>query len=104
MSDPLKAYFDAGQAPAEDTAFRLALMERVAKRRFQIELGLEIVFFAALALCLALLWPALNATLLSVGGSMTGIAAMVTVLGAIALAGQWAATHRLRLPLPRWMG
>jgi len=98
MSDPLIDFFEAPEAPARDATFRLSLMERVAKRRLQLELALASAFVVIAATCLWLVWPALSPSLSSVGQSILEPLAVLSFIAVVAFAGKWLATHRLRLP------
>ena len=104
MTDPLMEFFEADDAPIRDAEFRLTLMERIAKRRLQLELGAQLGLVILLGVCLWLLWPALDAALLSVGRSITSATATLTLLGTLVFVGWWTTTHRLRIQLPRWVG
>ncbi len=103
-TDPLKEFFDADeatQAPAIDIAFRLAVMEKVARRRFQTEVALYLGGMILVSICLALAWPGLEIAFLVLSQSLKDIVAMLTIMIVIAMAGQMVATHPKWLRLPR---
>ena len=101
--DPLKAFFDAGEAPAVDPAFKARTMDRIAQRRLRVELalrfvagGLLVLGFMALAPTIALIGqgvftPELTPAFLAVGLSL-----------AIAWTGHYLINHSIQLPRLRF--
>jgi len=97
-ADPLKAFFEADAAPAVDPGFRMAVMERVARRRLQFELVRAAMAGLAVFVTLLLLRPAMLSLLLLLAGPFQQA---LLVLGAVALAAFLAyklATGTLALP------
>lgn len=61
MSDQssLADFWRANEAPARDLAFALAVEERIARRRMQIDLAAGLGAAVAIVASLAVLWPTL---------------------------------------------
>ncbi len=99
--DPLKIFFEAGEAPASDRGFRTAVMERVARRRLQF--GLARAALAALVVFAALqvLGPVILALLAGLSASLAGVVLVLGATGLAAFAGHYLATRTVRLP--GWM-
>ncbi len=105
MTDELQPFFDAGSdaVPPVDPGFRLALMERVARRRFYISLALEAGAALLAGLVLMAAWPALNAFALQFGalsaqltGPVSTIAVTLVALAVLTYAARWVSTIRMR--------
>ena len=82
-ADPLQAFFDAAPVAERDIAFRSQVMERVARRRLRLELGLR---FAAGTLLLAMLAVTLP-LILPVSTALTGDLLQGVLVGGAAVAG-----------------
>ncbi len=81
----LAAYFAEDTVPAYDPAFRVAVMESVARRRFRIEFALRSLFGLVLAIALLLSAPAIARALATNSESVTVLAICLVLTGSIAL-------------------
>lgn len=71
MNDPLEDFFNAPDAPAQDPVFRLAVAERIARRRLLIRVGGLAAGFALTSFCLAAAWSMIAASLHAVADAAT---------------------------------
>jgi len=103
LSNPLAKYFEADAAPATDPAFRLEVMERMARKRLYTEMAKNAATAFMLILSFMLAWPALRGALDAPGASTMATVSILTIIGIVAFAGHWLTTHRwnLRMLLPR---
>lgn len=101
--DPLQAFFQAGAVPSADPGFRLSVMERVAVRRFRVELAARLAVCALLAVLAFALAPVMAEVLAPFAYLLDARLAlgMLALAVAAALAGQALLSRRLRLSLPR---
>jgi hypothetical protein len=89
----LKDLFAAGQPPARDTVFTLAVMERVERRRFWTEIAMLVPVVVAACVALWAVAPMLTRLAVSWVGPVTSSAllpvlALVVTLAAMTLAGR----------------
>lgn len=101
--DPLHAFFEAGDVPSADPGFRLSVMEKVAARRFRMELAARLAAGALLAVLALILAPVAGdvlAPLVRLLDDRLALGALVLAL-VTALAGHALLSRGLRLPLPR---
>jgi hypothetical protein len=94
--DPLKAMFEAGEAPETDPGFRMDVMTRVSYRRLWLETMQRIGLFLLLGIAGLLAAPAITEALalpiqiyLILGGA-----------GALAYAGHYLITHKFKFKWP----
>jgi hypothetical protein len=99
-ADPLKAFFDAGAAPRIDPVFRMGVMEKVARRRLLLELGVRALGILLAAVIVFVLSPSLVFVLEVLGDVPLEVYAALFMAGLVALAGQYLATHRIGFELP----
>ena len=85
----LAAFFEADEAPAVDPGFRTEVMEKVARRRFNIELAVVLLACLLAAAALAAFAPALTPYLVSLLGAVEAPAITLVAIAAIAGLG-WA--------------
>jgi hypothetical protein len=95
--DPLKSFFEAGDAPAVDPGFRTIVMERVAQRRLQLSLARAALAGLAVFVALLLLRP----VVLALAAGLGEILLMLVAIGLTAFAGHYLVTRTL--PLPGWV-
>ncbi|WP_300543276.1 hypothetical protein [Maricaulis sp.] len=100
-ADPLNAFFRAGEAPAADARFRLAVMEKVALRRFRVDLALRLLAAALLLIGAVLLAPVLDGIAAALGGTLYDLFLVLGVAGLIAFAGHAWLTRTIRWPALR---
>ncbi|WP_417481548.1 hypothetical protein [Maricaulis sp.] len=98
--DPLKAFFDADEAPAVDPGFRMAVMERVARRRLQLGLARAAVAGLVVFAALLLLRPVMVGLLVLLSGAFLEAMLMLGATALAAFAAYCLATDRVGLP--RW--
>jgi len=98
MSDSqnVQSFFDANDAPATDVRFRLAVMARVARRRFHFALASEFAIFIAAALCLWLLSPTLGLHIVRLGQSQSNVLVTLALVALAAIGGHWVIAHQNR--------
>jgi|GEM_PF-884198 len=98
MSDGhnVQNFFDASDAPTRDARFRLAVMARVARRRFQIALAAEFAVFLAAALCLWLLSPTLGMRIVMLGQLQPGVLVTLALVALSAVGGSWVVARQSR--------
>jgi hypothetical protein len=99
--DPLKSFFEAGDAPAVDPGFRTIVMERVAQRRLQLSLARAALAGLAVFVALLLLRPVVLALAAGLSASLGEILLMLVAIGLTAFAGHYLVTRTL--PLPGWV-
>ena len=92
----LESYFEAGDAPAVDARFRLAVMERVARRRFHLAIIAEFALFVAAALCFWMLSPTLGTYVIVLGQSQSNVLAILALVALGAFGGHWLVTRKGR--------
>ena len=97
-ADPLKAFFEADAAPAVDPGFRMAVMERVARRRFQLELARAAVAGLAVFVALLLLRPLMLSLLLLLSTSFQQVLLVLGVVALVAFIAHKLATDSVALP------
>lgn len=95
--DPLKAMFEAGEAPVTDPGFRMDVMTRVSYRRLWIEMAQRVGLFVLLGIAGLLAAPAVSEALALPGH----IYLILGGAGVLAYAGQYLITHTFRLKWPR---
>ena len=98
MSDNLEEFFSAPDAPERDAAFRLAVAERMARRRLSLRLGIQFLIFILISAALATAWPVLEGVLQSIAPATISGVAVLCVTAAAAYGASWFARH---LPLLR---
>jgi hypothetical protein len=98
--DPLKAFFDAGLVPSIDPAFRMGVMEKVARRRLVLDLGVRALGIFLAAIIMLVLSPSLVAVLEVLADVPLEVYAALFMAGLVALAGHFLATHRVGFTLP----
>jgi hypothetical protein len=77
--DTLRALFAADRPPVRDPVFQAAVMEAVARRRFQFDVALLSGATALGALALWALWPVVAPALAAMGESLAPVAACVSL-------------------------
>lgn len=92
----LESYFETSDAPAVDARFRLAVMERVARRRFHLAIAAEFVLFVAAALCFWMLSPTLDTYVIVLGQSQSNVLAILVLVALGAFSGHWLVTRKGR--------
>ncbi|WP_417478450.1 hypothetical protein [Maricaulis sp.] len=97
-TDPLKAFFEAGEAPVIDQAFRAATMQRIARRRLQLGLARAALAGLGVFVALLLLRPILVILVLNLPATVGQAALMLAATGLVALAGYYLATRTVHLP------
>ncbi|SDM43380.1 hypothetical protein [Maricaulis salignorans] len=100
-TDPLKAFFEAGEAPVVDQAFRAATMQRIAQRRLHLGLARAALAGLVVFVALLLLRPILVILVLNLPASFGQAVLMLAATGLLALAGYYLATRTV--PLPAWV-
>ena len=100
-TDPVKAFFEAGEAPAIDRPFRAATMQRIARRRLQFELARAGLAGLAVFAALLLLRPVIIALVLSLPASLGEAGVVLAVTGLAVCGGYYLVTRTL--PLPAWV-
>lgn len=101
-TDPLNAFFKAGEAPAVDHDFRAGVMEAVARRRLRIELAVRTATAALIFLAAAILAPALGPAISLVAGQLSTFLLALAVVGIIGFSGNWLSTHAQQLSTRRF--
>lgn len=100
-TDPLKAFFEVGDAPVVDPGFRTAVMERVARRRLQLTLA-RAALAGLVVFAILLLLRSVIITLVAGLSAALGEAVLVlTAIGLAAFAGHFLVTRTL--PMPGWV-
>ncbi|WP_291844684.1 hypothetical protein [Maricaulis sp.] len=99
--DPLAGFFAADTPPAMDRVFRTAVMERVARRRFQIELALRCVATLCLLAGLALVAPVLQRLAGLLGRDLSEVLVILALSGGIAFIGHAWLTRAASFEWPR---
>ena len=99
--DPLKAFFEAGDAPAIDPAFRAATMQLIAQRRLQLELARAALAGLTVFVSLLLLRPIAVSLAPSLSASLGEAAVALAATGLVAFAGYYLATNTVKWP--RWV-
>ena len=93
-TDPLAAFFQAGEVPSVDPAFRIDVMEAVARRRFRIGLAIRAGVLAGLVVLAGLLMPVVDHIAVSLGAPLLELLVILLVTGLVAFAGQaWLRRH-----------
>jgi len=92
----VQSFFDAGDVPAKDARFRLAVMERVARRRFHIALAAEFAIFIAAVFCLWLLSPTLGMRIVTLGQLQPDALMTLALVALVAVGGHWVVAHENR--------
>ena len=82
----LKDLFAQDEPPARDPAFSTAVMEKVARRRFVVDVARLSGATALGGLVLWALWPALTPVLTDLGPALMPVAASVTLAVMVLLA------------------
>ncbi len=88
QTDQLAAFFQAGELPSVDPAFRIDVMEAVARRRFRIGLAIRTGILAGLVLLAALFMPVVDQIAVTLGAPLLELFVIVGVTGLVAFAGQ----------------
>lgn len=103
--DPFKAFFEAGEAPAVDPAFRAALMQRIAQRRLQFDLLRSGLAGLAVFFGLLLVGPLILSLSLSLLASLHQAVLVLAITGLAVFAGYCLLTRGVRLPgwVDRWL-
>lgn len=96
--DPLKAFFEAGEAPAADPAFRTVLMQRIAQRRLRLALARAALAGLAVFVALLLLRPVILMLALGLSASLGEALLVLAVVGLAAFAGHYVITRTAQLP------
>ena len=96
--DPLKSFFEAGDAPAVDTGFRTAVMERIARRRLQLGLARAALAGLAVFAALQLLGPVILTLVVGLSAPLAGVVLVLAATGLAAFAGHYLVTRTVRLP------
>ncbi len=101
--DPLNAFFNAGEVSAFDPDFRARTMDRIAQRRFGVELAVRLVAGVLLVFGLMMLGPGL-ATLASevLPPELTPVLLALALAAGIAYSGHYLLTHSIRVPRLRF--
>lgn len=97
-TDPLKAFFEAGEAPVVDPGFRTSVMERIARRRLQFALARAAMAGLAVFAILLLLRPVIVTLAVDLTAALGEAALVLAVIGLAAFAGYFLATHTVRWP------
>tara|TARA_R110000868_G_scaffold26347_2_gene101506 strand:+ start:1010 stop:1333 length:324 start_codon:yes stop_codon:yes gene_type:complete len=97
-TDPLQAFFAAGEAPAVDRAFRTRVMEAVARRRLRIEIAASALAGLVVYLVLLLLRPAFETLVPDLSAALQGAVVILAAIGLAIYAGNLLLTRPLRLP------
>ncbi|MAK64640.1 MAG: hypothetical protein CMF75_07880 [Maricaulis sp.] len=102
QADPLAAFFEAGDVASVDPAFRVDVMEAVARRRFRISLAIRAAILAGLVLVAALLMPVINHVAAALGAPLLEILVILLATGLVAYAARaWLQRHPA-LPHVSW--
>jgi hypothetical protein len=97
-TDPLADFFTAEAAPTSDRAFRVGVMEKIARRRLRIELVLRLCAGLLLVIGLALMAPAVQGVAELLGRDMATVLPVVAVgIGTAFLGHAWL-TRPIALP------
>ena len=99
-TEPLQAFFAAGEAPAVDPSFRMRVMEAVAGRRLRFEIGASALAGVIIFVVLLLLRPAIETLVPDLSAALGGTIAILAVIGLAIYAGNFVLTRSPRLP--RW--
>ena len=99
-TDPLNAFFEAGDAPATDSRFRTLVMERIARRRLQLGLARAALASLAVFVALLLLRPVLVSLVVGLSATLGEAALVLAITGLASLAGYYLVTRTVQLP--RW--
>lgn len=89
MSDAqnLESFFAAEDAPKRDAGFRIAIMERAARKRLSRALVREFAFFVAAALAFWFVAPILVMNVVAMGPALTTILTALLAVAVVAYAG-----------------
>jgi hypothetical protein len=92
-TDPLKAFFDAGDVASADPAFRLRVVEAVARRRFRLELvtrlAISVLLLAGVALIAPTLGPLAGMVFAQLTGSLGPVMLAFGITAAVAISCYW---------------
>jgi hypothetical protein len=102
QTDPLAAFFQAGEVPSVDPGFRIEVMEAVARRRFRIGLAVRAAVLAGLVVLAGLLMPVIDQLAVSLGAPLLELLVVLLVTGLVAYAGQAWLRRNPDRPLLRW--
>ena len=99
-TDPLQAFFAAGEAPAIDPSFRMRVMEAVAGRRLRFEIATSALAGLTVFVTLLLLRPAIETLVPDLSIALQGAVVTLTAIGLALYVGNFVLTWSPRLP--RW--
>jgi len=100
--DPLKVFFEAGDAPASDPAFRVSVMAVIARQRMLREWAERFAMTMVLIAALFLLKPVLDILQTSFLEIPYEIYAALALVAILAFAGQYYISRSSRFLLPRF--
>ena len=102
--DPLDVFFAADDIPSRDSAFRIRVMEGVARRRLQAELGLRLACGVLIGIAVLALAPVLDPVLRMlaelIGAGPVGVMGILVLTAVAGLAGYAWLTRSADLRLP----
>jgi len=99
--DPLKVFFEAGDAPASDPAFRVSVMAVIARQRMLREWVKRFAMTMVLIAALFLLKPVLDILQTSFLEISFEVYAALALVAVLAFAGQFYISHTFRFRLSR---
>lgn len=97
-TDPLAGFFAAEAAPTVDRAFRVDVMEKIARRRLRFELLLRLCAGLLLVAGLALMAPAVQAVAELLRRDLASVLPVVAIGVGIAFLGHAWLTRLITLP------